>query len=280
MKKIILTALTVLMMFGLIGCSGDLHDKAALDISGFAVVGPNDSWDGSQKLTKVSDKEFTFEFIAKGETANLSLQLVPGSWDTRYCGDDNGTQKEITVGGAAATMVYYEGGDPKHVLVKGLEAGVTYKLIFKVTEDNDISVSVVSLKVPAVDADLSAINATTMEQPGAYIEIKGDNAGNALVGKYFFNKKGSDYVAVIPFSIANTVELADWGKPGYNAWGHIGVGDAVTVKTGDAQFKFKDGKLSFSDGDNINFSTITSGSKGVITVTASATGCTVVADVY
>lgn len=147
MKKIILTALTVLMIFGLIGCSGVLHDKAALDISGFAVVGPNGSWDGSQKLTKVSDNEFTFEFVANGETEQVSLQLVPGSWDTRYCGDlGGGKQAEVEADNkeSSATMVYYEGGDPKHMLMKGLKAGGKYKITFKVNEANDIVVSVVS----------------------------------------------------------------------------------------------------------------------------------------
>ena len=146
MKKIILAALTVLMMFGLIGCSGVLHDKAALDISGFAVVGPNGSWDGTQRLTKVSDTEFYFEFVAKGETEQVSLQLVPGSWDTRYCGDDNGTQKEIIADDkeSSATMVYYEGGDPKHMLMKGLTADCKYKITFKVNAANEIVVSVVS----------------------------------------------------------------------------------------------------------------------------------------
>ena len=151
MKKIILTALTVLMIFGLIGCSGVLHDKAALDISGFAVVGPNGSWDGSQKLTKVSDNEFTFEFVANGETEQVSLQLVPGSWDTRYCGDlGGGKQAEVEADNkeSSATMVYYEGGDPKHMLMKGLKAGGKYKITFKVNEANDIVVSVASVYVP------------------------------------------------------------------------------------------------------------------------------------
>lgn len=155
MKKIILTALTVLMIFGLIGCSGVLHDKAALDISGFAVVGPNGSWDGSQKLTKVSDNEFTFEFAAKGETEQVSLQLVPGSWDTRYCGDlGGGKQAEVVADKndetGSATMVYYEGGDPKHMLMKGLKAGGKYKITFKVNEANDIVVSVASVYVPTL----------------------------------------------------------------------------------------------------------------------------------
>ncbi len=35
MKKIILTALAVLMMFGLVGCSGDLHDGPATIVISF-----------------------------------------------------------------------------------------------------------------------------------------------------------------------------------------------------------------------------------------------------
>ena len=48
----------------------------------------------------------------------------------------------------------------------------------------------------AAEPDLSAINATTLAQPGAYILIKGDAWGDATVGKYSFNQKGDAYVDV------------------------------------------------------------------------------------
>ena len=57
MKKIILTALTVLMIFGLVGCSGDLHDKGLVDGWGVMVWYNTDSgWSNSEwkALTKVS----------------------------------------------------------------------------------------------------------------------------------------------------------------------------------------------------------------------------------
>ena len=60
----------------------------------------------------------------------------------------------------------------------------------------------------------------------------------------------------------------------------IGVGDNKDVKSGEKQFNFADGKLNFDATNNIEFADIVAGTKGVITVTATADGCTCVATVY
>ena len=110
------------------------------------------------------------------------------------------------------------------------------------------------------------------------ISIMGDSY-NATVGKYFFNKSGDDYVAIIPFAIADDA-VNGWSGSSYAAWGKIGVGDNVSVKAAEKQFNFDNGTINFAATNNIGFDTIVPGKKGIITVTASASGCTAVATVY
>ena len=118
-----------------------------------------------------------------------------------------------------------------------------------------------------------------MAQPGAYIEIKGDAWGDSLVGKYFFNKSGDDYVAIIPFAIADDAKNG-WNLDHLQAWGKIGVGDNDLVAAADKQFNYVDGELNFDATNNIDIAEIVAGTKGVITVKAAADGCTVEATLY
>lgn len=135
MKKIILTALTVLMIFGLVGCSGDLHDKGLLD-GGWYVAGSICEWDPAKyPVVAVSSTEWYFDFTAND--ANGEFQICPGVWDGNYGG------------GVTVTA----GGDPVAISVasvnakiEGLTAGTKYRMTFvQSSEDFQLYVSIKAL---------------------------------------------------------------------------------------------------------------------------------------
>lgn len=278
MKKIILAALAVLMMLCFVGCGehtlktvspvkyvmGDITKGSVQEMT---VTGDTSTfkftYDSSMTAWGGGNGTVNFKVAAKADTNGLD-------WANAYSNGEFKLNDEA---------IYVYELNTSNITCKGLGEGIEYTLT--VTADvGGVNVTITGEEPkPAADADLSAINATTMAQAGAYISINGDAWGDATVGKYFFNKKGDNYVAVIPFDIPNDASNS-WGKDHYQAWGKIGVGDNKTVKAAENQYKFADGKLTFTDGDNIDFNEIVAGSKGVITVTATADGCTCVATVY
>lgn len=280
MKKIILAALAVLMMLCFVGCGehtletvkpvkyvmGDITDGVVCEMT---VNGDTSTftftYSSSMKAWNGGDGKVNFKVAEKADASGLD-------WANAY---SNGTFKLND----DPTYVYEL--NTSNITCTGLGDGIEYTLT--ITADvGGVNVSITGEEPkPAVDADLSAINATTMAQAGAYITVNGDAWGDATVGKYLFNKKGDNYVAIIPFSIPSNANNS-WGKTSYEAWGNIGVGDNKTVKVAEKQFSFVDGKFIFKDKDHVNmgFANIVAGSNGVITVTASATGCTAVATVY
>ncbi len=276
MKKIISLIATAALALGFVSCSGDLHDDSQLQMN--LIIGDmkNEGVPMTSVEGNVSKYSFTYDssWDAWGGGAgklNFKVLKVWDNWATAGWGPDSTTN--LTVNGDAVKGK--QGGGQGNFCAIGLVNGKDYTII-ATTSGSDVSVSLTGyVKPDPVAADLSAINATTMAQPNAYIEIKGDAWKDATVGKYFFNKKGDSYVAVIPFTIASDVENG-WGRTDYAAWGKIGVGDNDTVKAEDKQFNFASGKLNFDGTENIIFSEIVPGKSGIITVTASASDCTVV----
>ncbi|GEM_PF-4077325 len=112
-----------------------------------AGVGESLGWDGSKKLTKKSEGEYSVEFTASDASTHFAIQKVAGNWDKRWCGDTDGTEENavtFTVGQdtSAKKMVYKVGGDPKHAQIKGLEKGATYVITVTVSATNDVSFKV------------------------------------------------------------------------------------------------------------------------------------------
>ena len=280
MKKIIYTLLVALMALSFMGCptvNSDLNPQ--LDLTGLFLKGEADGWGDGIPLEKQEDGTYTAKFVAPA--AEMQFKVATADWATAYPLDKDGNCVVFAFGEEAEFFAGDSGlSNPK---VTGLSSGNNYVMVV-----TPLSTSVM-IKIiegensgatsTAAEPDLSAINATTLAQPNAYILIKGDAYGDATVGKYSFNQKGDAYVAVIPFNIAADANDG-WGKGHYQAWGMIGVGDNKDVKSGEKQFNFADGKLNFDATNNIDFADIVAGTKGVITVTATADGCTCVATVY
>ena len=281
MKKLIISALAAAaLLFGFASCSGDLHDSEQLQMTG--IIGDMDG-SGTAKMTTIDGNVSTYKFTYNSSwnawgggsgKMNFKPLKVWDNWATPGWGPDTAT--DVTVNGDA--VAGKQGGGQANFVAVGLVNGKEYTLTFT-TSGNDVSVALTGyVKPDPIEADLSAINATTMAQPNAYIEIKGDNIDNALVGKYFFNKSGDNYVANIPFDTTGKT-FANWGQIGdyYVGWGKIGVGDNDNVVAADKQFNYvSDGELNLADNpNNLGLTEIISNKKGLITVTASSDGCKV-----
>lgn len=283
MKKLITGAVAALaLLFGFASCSGDLHDDEALQLP--YIIGDMNR-DGTAMLVNGNISTYTFTYDASwadwgGGSGKMYFKLlkVIDGWKTPGWGSTSESDNAIlTVNGDA--VAGKQGAGQKNFEATGLVNGKEYT-ITATTSGNDVSVALTGyVKPDPVEADLSGINSTTMAQPGAYIEIKGDAWGDSLVGKYFFNKSGDDYVAIIPFAIADDAKNG-WNLDHLQAWGKIGVGDNDLVAAADKQFNYVDGELNFDAKNNIDIAEIVAGTKGVITVKAAADGCTVKATLY
>lgn len=284
MKKLITGAVAALaLLFGFASCSGDLHDDEPLQLP--YIIG--DMHGEGTNMTSVNGNvsSYTFTYNASwnawgGGSGKMYFKLlkVIDGWKTPGWGSTSESENVIlTVNGDA--VAGKQGGGQKNFEATGLVNGKEYT-ITATTSGNDVTVALTGyVKPEPKEADLSGINATTMAQPGSYIEIKGDAWSDSIVGKYFFNKSGDNYVAVIPFAIADDAANG-WGSDHLQAWGKIGVGDNDLVAASDKQFNFADGKLNFDATNNIDIAEIKAGTKGIITVTATSSGCTVKATLY
>lgn len=284
MKKLITGAVAALaLLFGFASCSGDLHDDEALQLP-YIIGDMNDA--GTDMLVNGNISTYTFTYDANwkawgGGSGKMYFKLlkVIDGWKTPGWGSTSESDTAIlTVNGDA--VAGKQGGGQANFEATGLVNGKEYT-ITATTSGNDVSVALTGyVKPDPVEADLTAINATTMAQPNAYIEIKGDAWSDSIKGKYFFNKSGNDYVAVIPFAIAKDAKNG-WKTDHLQAWGKIGVGDNDLVAAAEQQFNYVDGELNFdAKNNNIDIAKIVAGTKGVITVKAAADGCTVEATLY
>lgn len=285
MKKIIYTLLVAVLALSFMGCptvyddlnfeelvatpafiQGDMAGEAAAMTVNGNVATYTFKYDETMTAWAGSNGKINFKVSAKKGPDGKSLD-----WDNAW------SDAAITINGEPVFTESKNGGNNT---CEGLSVGEEYTITVT-SGRTGVTMAITGkvAEVEAADADLSAINATTMAQAGAYISINGDAWSDATVGKYFFNKKGDNYVAVIPFDIPADAKNG-WDDTAYQAWGKIGVGDNKTVKADEKQFGYAEGTLHFNDTANIDLDNIVAGTKGVITVTATADGCTCVATVY
>ena len=284
MKKLLTGAVAALaLLFGFASCSGDLHDAEPLQLPYIIGDMNGDGTDVTSVNGNVSTYTFTYDSSwaawggGSGKMYFKLLKVIDG-WKTPGWGSTSETDNAVlTVNGEA--VAGKQGGGQANFEATGLVNGKEYT-ITATTSGNDVSVALTGyVKPDPVEADLSGINSTTMAQPGAYIEIRGDSWSDSIVGKYFFNKSGDDYVAIIPFAIAKGA-VNSWNIDHLQAWGKIGVGDNDNVAAADKQFNYVDGELNFDATNNIDIAAIVKGTKGIITVKATAGGCTLVVTFY
>ncbi len=166
----------------------------------------------------------------KTDTMTFKLALSD-SWDTTWGKTEfelNADYKEID-------------NSTENCTVKGLVQGNKYKISVKM-EGSKVSVKVTGEAAKAEDADVSALNATTAAQKGAYFRIGGDNFGNVSAQQVLFNNgKATGYITV-PKTARN-----GWNNPDtdpFELYAYFGAGDnGSTLNNGEVQVKFGDTTL-------------------------------------
>ena len=139
MKKTLFIILAGLLLVGLVGCSGILHDKGLLSGAEWDFMAFNSDWSVSEqnkKLTEVSTTEWTYE-LNNWNAKELGIAVKVGSqWDSRY---------EVVVDGKFALGVKQptQTTEPKpsRAYITGLTPGDSYKITF-VAENGAVFVTV------------------------------------------------------------------------------------------------------------------------------------------
>lgn len=139
MKKTLFIILAGLLLVGLVGCSGVLHDKGLLSGAEWDFMAFNSDWSVSEqgkKLTEVSTTEWTYE-LNNWNAKELGIAVKVGSqWDSRY---------EVVVDGKFALGVKQptQTTEPKpsRAYITGLTPGDSYKITF-VAENGAVFVTV------------------------------------------------------------------------------------------------------------------------------------------
>ena len=139
MKKTLFIILAGLLLIGLAGCSGVLHDKGLLSGAEWDFMAFNSDWTVSEqnkKLTEVSLTEWTYE-LNNWNAKELGIAVKVGSqWDSRY---------EVVVDGKFALGVKQptQTTEPKpsRAYITGLTPGDSYKITF-VAENGAVFVTV------------------------------------------------------------------------------------------------------------------------------------------
>ncbi|MDD7611679.1 MAG: hypothetical protein PUJ82_12255 [Spirochaetales bacterium] len=285
MKKILSVFAAAAVLFGFASCSGDLHDAEPLQMT--KIIG---DMNGASADMVVSGTTSTYTFTYDSSWAAwgggsgkmfFKVLKVWDNWATAGWGPD--TETALVLNGDAVEGK--QGGGQANFACTGLVAGTEYT-ITSVSEGEKVKVSLTGPEpLPAVDGDLSAINATTMAQVGAYFEIKGGSFGGE--GKYNFNKVGNDYVARAVVTIPSGSK-SGWSNDHYACWGKIGIGDGKTINYADKQWTA--GKVAldtpvdliFLPKDHVNFEideviggTTSEEVTYMIEVRATASGCTI-----
>lgn len=150
MKKLIISAITAAaLLFGFASCSGDLHDAPVEDttiLKEAAIIGTINSW-SPEKMTKVNDTTYTYNFIANMAIEEFSIQEVSGQWASRWCGNnksgapDDAETTKCVPGGDLQSMVYSTEADPTHVQLKDLQKNSEYKITVVIDDPDKKQIS-------------------------------------------------------------------------------------------------------------------------------------------
>lgn len=267
MKKIISLFAALLVAAGAMtvtSCATSHDDLEAVAIPGFIVGGFGTAKDiSASDSTLVGDNKFYAIEFTDG-VAEFSFTQVDDRWDSDF--NPNSMNFQITLAAAWDTgwagkeltlnddYVDLETGKPSNNSIKGLTPGNKYKISVKM-EGSKVSVKVTGEAAKAEDADVSALNATTAAQKGAYFRIGGDNFGNVSAQQVLFNSGEATGYITVPKTAEN-----GWGNPNtdpFELYAYFGAGDnGSTLNNREVQVKFpettlgKAANISF-DGNNL-----------------------------
>lgn len=189
MKKILSFFTAGLLALGLIGCSGDLHNKvlARLDLSAGAVPGAFNGWDNTTPWTSI-DKDngiYTYEFDAEDAAIDWKVITVAGNWNSGAY-----IAKTFAAGSTDPVVLDYDdmtgGGD--NAKLTGLEKGSKYRLTIECTEDSKVQVkSLEKLGAAAPDPTPFYLDGYVLE--GAFLSTEWDPSLDYLFNNPTLDKK-------------------------------------------------------------------------------------------
>ena len=236
------------------------------------IIGSINGWSG-EKLTKVDDTTYTYDFTATGTSAEFSIREKAGSWDSRWCGnlgsaDANGVWDKsnfITLeSGDKKSMTYVVGGDPAHVKLTLLKES-KYRLIFTITGDKAVSAELKLVE----KVEVKVIDLTGFELAGdpAWVDDNTATGANLV-------KNGNSYVYELQY--ANSMN--GWG--GGNGTLNFKVRTAGSWGTGYGSETVVKGTLSDGvdfktpEGGNIQLIGLVDGTTYILTFTPSTSDIT------
>lgn len=265
MKKILSFLAAGALALGLIGCSGDLHNAPLLDttiLKEAAIIGTINGW-SSEKMTKVNDTTYTYNFTASNSTEQFSIQEVSGDWTTRWCGNntkgvpDAEDTTKCVPGGDLQSMVYSSEADPTHVQLNDLQKNSEYKITVVIV---DSSKKAISCKIELTKAGEVDENAGPLDD----FVLKGDfdSFGDGIkLTRIEGNSYTVDLTATAE-SQALKITTANW-SPAYCV---DDSGTVISMSLSDNDVKWYEGNSGF---DNPMVSGLEIGSTYTITIVCS-----------
>ena len=246
MKKILSFLAAGVLAFGLIGCSGDLHDLETLDFSKGGIPGVMNGWDNTTTWTSAdaSTGTYTYEFKATGTSISWKAIAEAGNWNSGAFGGE-GTDLDVPADGTEVALIYdNKTGGGKNCKSDGLEENATYKI---------------TLTIEGADAKakLEKIGGATAIVPyyfdgmylcGSVFGIKeGSTAWDFSTENLIYGAKTDSQTGVVTYTKDITATAAS-GELGINDinWKNKQLGSGITI-TADAE------EATDLDGEEGNF---------------------------
>lgn len=232
MKKILSFLAAGALALGLIGCSGDLHDK---EISPLYIEGT--CWTTREALEIVDDTTQKISFTYTGQTGwealanevHFKVITTPSGWNDDFGGSDTEDLSLVVNGGYVETHSRKNEGlpDTKHIVLSGLDMDTEYTIYIQyVAASNKVSIKYEGPD-PIPTVDISAVAGSTFNK----FKMSEKNKSYSLE----VTGKGKDY----EFTLFN-------GKDSYGLTATkdiLGEKDVAFVKDGKvAKFKADDKK--------------------------------------
>lgn len=241
MKKIIFAALSVLMIFSLIGCGEHIDYTENPVLGAGAVPGAFNGWDNTTAWTTVDDDKcvYTYEFKADAAEVEWKAITIAGDWNS----------------GAYINAVVKPDGNPVKLSFDDKTGGGTNASITELTKGNSYKLTVYS-EDGAVFAKVEDLGAAAAAPVPYYLD------GLFLVGSVFeggwsiaaedliWGASLDEKTGIVTYT-KDIKATAASGEMGINdsAWGNKQLGKGVIITAGE-DYKVLDG----DEGSNFNVS--------------------------
>ena len=210
MKKLLSFLAAGVLAFGLIGCSGDLHDVSLIDLTGYGIIGSMTGWKTDTSLLKANkDGTYTFEFIYSDGAAFAVNK--DDDWSTAYRWDGDTSAKNAVKFTAKDTPVkVYCGDSPYCMTLPCASTGDTVSVLITPAAtylEMTVSIKVAEPMYVAIDNAVAEMEPTGNEGEYSYTVT---GTGSDVEFKVF---DGTDSYGLVESGYAtNSISLVKGGK--------------------------------------------------------------------